>query len=228
MAEPFIAISTVSHGSMRNRKDPLDADVIAHREAWLKNLGINISQTTRVNISFVNNDDYCRYRHVGELEMGQGMYDDDVLPADALITTTPGHTLFLPVADCVATTIYDEENNVLMLTHLGRQSLEQQGGFKSIEHLQNHYGSDPKKLKIWLSPTVNKAAYPIFKLDNMGMKEALYEQFKEAGVPLDTIIDNKEDTATNPQYYSYSEFLKGNKPEDGSHAMVATLPGGVQ
>ena len=224
MPEPFVEISHVADGSMHNRKDPLDPTVITNRRKWLAGQGIDISTVTRVRVTFDDVDDYCRYREVCELDSGLGMTDADIEPADALVTTTPGHALFLPVADCVATTIFDEENGVLMLSHLGRQSLEQQGGFKCVKYLEDMYGSKVEKLKIWLSPTVNKEVYKIYKLDDMGMKEAVYEQLQQAGIDFNNVIDNNEDTATSEHYFSYSEYLKGNKPEDGCYAMVAMIP----
>ena len=50
-----------------------------------------------------------------------------------------------------------------------------------------------------------------------------YEQLEEAGIDFKNVIDNKDDTATNPNYYSFSEFTKGNKSEDGCYAMVAMM-----
>jgi copper oxidase (laccase) domain-containing protein len=89
--------------------------------------------------------------------------------------------------------------------------------------LIDNYGCAPENIKVWLSATVNKEAYKIYKLDNKGMKEAVYEQLLEAGINSENIIDNQDDTATNPKYFSHSEFLKGNKPTDGTFAMVAMM-----
>ena len=207
---------------MHNRSDPLDQTVIRNREEWLSRNGIRSDDTTRLLIRF-EGDDYCRYKEVGDAESGINMYGDDDFIADALITTTPGHALFLPVADCIATTIYDPEHEVLMLTHLGRQSLEQNGGVRSVLFLSEKYGSNPAKLQVSTSPTINKDAYKIFKLDNKGMKEAFFEQMDVAGIARENIDDHSADTGTDDNYYSYSEFLQGNKPEDGCHAMVAVM-----
>ncbi len=223
MAKAFVATSHVSDGSMHNRNDPHDVDIISNRQQWLASQGFSLDQATRVRVSYVEGDDFCRYREVGEANKGEGMMNADFPAADALITTTLGHVLFLPIADCVATTIFDEEHGVLMLTHLGRQSLEQDGGYKSVKYLQDHYSSNPHALKIWLSPTVNKDVYKIYKLDDKGMKEAVYEQLVRAGVDTSNIDDNNDDTATNPDYFSYSEYLKGNKLVDGCYAMAAVL-----
>lgn len=223
-AQAFVAISHVADGSMHNRNDPLDTNILDNREEWLLKQGIDISQTTRVRVTYTEpEEDFCRYREVSESNRGEGMLNSDNEPADALVTTQPGLALFLPIADCVATTIFDPENGVLMLAHLGRHSIEQYGGVKTIQYLREKYGSNPAKLQVWLSPTVNKEVYPILKLDNKGMKEALYEQLEEAGIDFENVVDNKDDTATNPNYFSFSEFKKGNKPVDGCYAMVAVM-----
>lgn len=218
----IVALSTVADGSMHNRNDPLDPEIIQNRTDWLASQGVDASEATRLLIRF-EGDDYCRYEVVGDSEQGLNMNDDDNFVADALVTTQPGHALLLPVADCIATTIYDPVNEVLMLTHLGRQSLEQNGGVQSVAFLVEQYGSNPSDLQVWTSPTINKDAYKIFKLDNKGMKEVFFEQMDEAGIRRENINDHVGDTGTDDAYFSYSEFLKGNKQVDGCHAMVAVM-----
>lgn len=207
---------------MYTPSDQNDLTVVRNREAWLKKYGLELSQTSRVHITY-EGDNYCRYRIVDASEKGDGMETSAREPADALVVTSPGHSLFLPVADCVATTLYDEEHGVLMLSHLGRHSLEQQGGVKSVEFLVQHFGTRPERLTVWLSPAPNKEVYPIFKLDNKGMKEAAFEQLQVAGVRLENIIDAPADTATDAHYFSHSEFLKGNKESEGRFAMIAYI-----
>lgn len=219
-----IFTSTVTNGSQYNPDDFEDAEVIVNRGKFLTSNGIALKDTTREHITFFNGDEtFVKYRKIDESEKGRGMLSGDVESADALVTTTPGHALFLPVADCVATVLFDEEKGVLMLSHLGRHSLEQQGGQKSVEYLVENYGVKPENLKIWLGPSPNKEVYPIFKLGGQGMKEAVFEQLQKAGIRPQNITDNPADTATDPRYYSHSEFLKGNKPTDGRFAMVAVM-----
>lgn len=217
-----VAISKVKDGSMYIPSDQTNQEVIANRTAWLEVQSISPEDTTRLHISY-DTDDFCRYRIVDASHKGEGMKSAGSQFADALVTTNIGQALFLPVADCVATTIFDEAQGVLMLSHLGRHSLEQQGGVRSIEFLIKNFGSKVENLKIWLGPAPNKEVYPIFKLNNQGMKEAVYEQLQIAGILLENITDTNADTATDDSYYSYSEFLKGNKPTEGRFAMVAML-----
>ena len=222
MAKLIVAISKVENGNMYIPGDTGNAQVITTRKTWLKSHGIELEQTTRLAVTF-DQPDFLRYRTLTNEDKGDGMTSDGSHPADAIVITQPGHAAFLPVADCVATVFYDEAKSIFMLSHLGRHSLEQQGGVKSVEYLVEQFGVDPKTLKVWLGPTPNKAMYPIYKLDNKGMKEALYEQLGEAGIVLDNIIDDTADTVTDPDYYSHTTFLKGGKPEDGRFAMVAMM-----
>lgn len=216
-----VAISTIQDGNMYIPDDQENNEIVQNRSDWLEKLEIDIAHTTRLHITY-DGDDFCRYRFVDATNRGEGMKSLGV-PADALVTTTPGLALFLPVADCVATTLFDEATGVVMLSHLGRHSLEQQGGVKSVEYLVKEFGVNPTHLKVCLGPAPNKEVYPIYKLNNQGMKEATFAQLRAAGVQPENIIDNPADTATDDKYYSHSEFMKGNKPEAGRFAMVAVM-----
>lgn len=207
-------------------RDQDNKEVVNNRSTWLGSQGVQLENAVRVHISY-DTDDFCRYRIVDETNKHEGMEDGNVPFADALVTTTPGLALFLPVADCVAVTLFDEERGVLMLSHLGRHSLEQQGGVRSVEFLVKNFNTHPESLKVWLGPAPSKESYQIFKLDNQGMKEATFQQLQKAGVTLENITDNPADTATDDRYFSYSEFLKGNKPE-GRIAMVAVMQKSAQ
>jgi hypothetical protein len=228
MSSIKVAISTIADGSMLNRHHGSDPVIIANRERFLQKNGIDAEQTTRLKLALHDrlNDgetDFCRYSEVSSTDKGAGMHDTNVIISDAIVTREPNHALFLPIADCVATAIYDPVRHVLMLSHLGRHSLEQQGAVKSVQYLVDHYGSSPADLLVWSSPAPNKEVYPIWKLDNQGMKEAWFEQMASAGILPEHITDNPADSATDLNYYSYSEFLKGHRSEDGDYGMVAMM-----
>lgn len=218
----FTATSTAADGSMYNPLDQSDATVVANREMWLKKNSLKLDDATRVYITY-DTPDFCRYTEVGPQEKGLGMKQADLPPADALITTAPGHVLFLPVADCVATILFDPTKGVLMLSHLGRHSLEQDGGVRSVAYLTEHYSSNPADIKVWLSPAPSKETYAIYALNNQGMKEAAFEQLKRAGIRAENVTDNHADTATDDRYFSHSAFLKGQKSEDGRFAVIAVI-----
>lgn len=221
-SDVLVAVSTVADGTMLDKSRPFDPEIVANRRRWLDSLSVDINNAVLVPLKY-EGEDYCRYRIVNDVRQEQGLLSGDSEPADALVTTTPGLALFLPVADCIATTLYDPVHGVLMLSHLGRHSLEQDGGVKSVQFLQKQYNTKPEDLLVWASPAVGKDSYKIFKLDNKGMKEVLHEQLAKAGVDRARITDYTADTATDDNYHSHSAFLRGEKPEDGRVAMVAVM-----
>lgn len=218
----IVATSKVADGSMYNRENVLDQSVIENRERFLASQNIAIDQTTRVRVNY-DQEDFCRYVDVDVSKKGVGMRDGNADIADALVTTESHHALFLPIADCVGAVLYDPIKNILAIAHLGRHSLEQQGGQKIVEYLQKNHDANPKDIKIWLTPAPGKDAYPIWALDNKGMKEATFEQLFAAGILKENITDNPIESDKDPDYFSYSEFLKGNRTKDGDHAIVAMM-----
>lgn len=218
-----VHFSTVADGSMYNRNDLTDPAVIENRRRFLESHGTTLENTTRVSFTYQGEEaPYTRFLTLTESLKGTGMLGEGE-PADALVTTERNQPLFLPVADCIAAVLYDPVHHVLMVSHLGRHSLEQGGAVASIAYLATNFGSAAYELHIWMSAAAGKENYPIWKMDNQGLKEAALEEFRMAGVPLGHIHDTPADTTTDPTYYSYSEFLKGNRPEDGDHCVVAWM-----
>lgn len=208
-----IAISKVSDGDMLSIND---------RHKFLASHGINTDDATYVKLRYEGND-YCRYHEVDESHMGKGMRADDIISADALITKAIGHALFLPLADCIGAVCYDPIKKIMMLSHLGRHNLEQNGGKKSIEFMSSGYNCDPAQILVRLSPAAGRDNYPLFAFDNKSLKEVAIDQFISAGVKNENIKDNPIDTTTNLDYFSHSEFLKGNRDLDGRFAIVAMM-----
>lgn len=223
MTQLIVAHSQVADGSMLNRTDGRDETVFENRRRWLLSEEINPNTTYRICLDYEGNDNFCRYREVSPSDVPVLVFDAGNEEADALITTTPGVGLFLPLADCVGAVFYDEERGVLMMSHLGRHSLEQNGGARSVQYLVDHYGVEPSRLKVWLSAAVGKSSYKIHALNNKGMKEAVYEQLEAAGIRRDNIADNTDETDVHQSYYSHSQFLKGNQSGNGRHAFAAMM-----
>ena len=214
---------------MLHREDPTDKKAIANRHRFLEEHGFSPNHTTRLVLNMLeratitHDTDYCRYIELTQETMGDGMNGVGKVIADALITTQKGAAIILPIADCVGAVFFDPRHEVLMVSHLGRHSLEQQGAQRSVEYLMEHYASDPKDIQVWLSPAPHKVAYQIWALNNQGMKEATFEQLHAAGILSEHITDDPRDTATDTDFYSYSEFLKGNRKEDGDHMIAAVM-----
>lgn len=222
MTSVAVFISTVDDGNMLIPDDRSNQTIAQNRATFLQKHDIDIAASTRVNITY-DTKDFCRYLEVSHKDQGLGMIDDDAQSADALITTLPDHALLLPLADCVGTVLYDSKHHVLMLSHLGRHSVEQQGGQKSVAYLQDHYRSDPADILVWLTPAPGKEKYPMWAFDNRSIKSVVLEQLTSSGVLIENITDNTADTTKDTRYFSHSEYLAGHRETDGRHAIVAMI-----
>jgi len=215
------AISSKDDGNMKYGIGD-DGEIEKNRRQFLDKVGISIDHTTLVGITYAT-DDFAKYRIVKPSEKTIGMHTmENVEHADALVVEQPGHALFLPLADCVGAVLYDDDHHVLMVSHIGRHSAEVGGARRSVEFLVEHYGSDPATLKVWLSPGVGKESYPLYKFESKSLHEVITEQLAEAGVQLAHVENSHINTATSDDYFSHSEYLKGNE-EQGRFAIVAEM-----
>lgn len=219
------AVSSIHNGPMNFRNNDYD-EVRQNRLAFLDQVGIEPLEATLVQVTYQDTTSFTRYNTVGDEQAGEGMLEPvSRTVADALVVTHPERALFLPLADCAGAIIFDSENEILMVSHLGRHSVEQVGGVKSIEYLKEGFGSDPSQLLVWISPAVGKESYPLKAFGGKGLHEVIVEQLLEAGVGPDNIEISQTDTAQSDDYYSHSQFKAGNQESDGRFAIVAMMAG---
>lgn len=222
MSNLVIACSTVADGSMKIGQSLQPVDITANRQKFLIQNGISIDQTMLVPLTY-GGDNYRRYFVVGENDKGDGMNRATTRQADGLLTTTKGLALFLPLADCIGTVLYDPKKQCLMVTHLGRHNLEQQGGETSVQYMVDQCGCDPADITAWLSPAAGGNNYPLFAFDNRSMHDVAIEQLQRAGILASNITASPIDTTTDDHYYSHSQFLKGHEETDGRFAVAAMM-----
>lgn len=219
---PHIYTSTVADGSMKSIHEGDIAAVNTARSRFLQAHHIAPNDTTLVRLTY-HSDNYRRYFTVTDSQRGDGIIRPSTLTSDALVTTSPGHALFLPLADCIGAVIHDPVRQVLTLSHLGRHNLEQGGGSASIDYLVRTHGVTPAQLTVWLSPAAGSTHYPLHTFGGRSLHEVATEQLLAAGVRPANITTSPIDTTIDHTYYSHSEFKKGHRPEDGRFAVVAVL-----
>lgn len=168
-------------------------------------------------------DNYARFVVANQNLRGDGIVRSPTIIADGVATNQPGLVLFLPLADCVGTVLHDPIKNVLMLVHLGRHNLEQHAGTRTVEYMTEQFGCEPKNITAWLSPAAGGENYPLFSFSNRSMHDVAVEQLQAAGITSEYITASDIDVTKDTNYYSHSEFLKGNRETDGRFAVVATL-----
>ncbi|HMI09211.1 MAG TPA: laccase domain-containing protein [Candidatus Saccharimonadales bacterium] len=217
------AVSSRNDGNMSFSKGD-HAKTVQNRVIFLKKTDIDPEHTTLVRVTYENVEHFARYKIISDVDKAEGMLDaTSELVADALVVTKPGHALFLPLADCVGAIIYDSKQHILMVSHLGRHSTEQQGATKSIQYFIDQFDTDTNDMKVWLSPAVGQETYPLKTLNDSSLQDAILEQLLTANIPRQNIELSDIDTATNENYFSHSQFLAGNREEDGRFAIVAMM-----
>lgn len=208
-----VGLSSISDGSMKDGEELLTPDAVRNREAFLAMLAMQPERAAIFYADFTT-DDYCRY---GEAAPG-------LMPGyDGVSTARPGQPILLPLADCAGTVLYDPAHHALMVAHLGRHSTEQYGGVKVVEYMTRLYDTDPAELLVWLGPSPNSDDYPLHAFSNRSFTDILTEQLRSAGVMTSHIEVSTVDTATNPDYFSHSQYLKGLQTTDGRYAIAAVL-----
>lgn len=218
----IVALSSVTDGTMKyeDSDDPL---VTEYRRKFLSRHMIAIQSTVLCGVNY-DGDNFTRYTRVREQDKGRGMVPDtDKIIADGIATDVKRCALFLPLADCTGAILYDPKRSVLMVSHLGRHSSEQYGAQRSIEFMSKTFGTRPEDVIAWLSPAPNGTDYPIWKRDNKSAHDVTRDDLRAAGVLPDNVASSLIDTVSDENYFSHSEFLKGNRKLDGRYAIVAMM-----
>lgn len=213
--------STTYDGTMKSAND--DAVTARNnRVLFIKKCGLLPENSTLHTLSYGGND-YCRYINLNDSMKGDGIIRESTVDADAVVVTRKNHAILLPLADCIGAVVYDPNREIMMVSHLGRHNLEQNGGENAIIFLKTLHRSDPERLIVWLSPAAGSKTYPLFNFQNRSLHEVAISQLRKAGVQLPNISVSKINSATSPHYYSHSKFLAGKQYGDGRHAILATM-----
>ena len=216
------ALSSRADGNMKFGAGS-DEQIANNRRVFLESVGIDPRQATLVGITYAT-DDFTKYRTIEPSSKAEGILQVSTAePVDALVVAHPNHALFLPLADCIGAILYDPKHRVLMVSHLGRHSVEMQGAKKSIAYLTEHFQTNPAQLLVWLSPGVGKESYPLHNLGGKSLREVITAELYESGVLARNVEGEDIDTATGDDYFSHSEFLKGNQTSPGRFAIVAMM-----
>lgn len=215
-----IILSSVTDGSLRSSLTPEPEIRDTATNLFLTKHNIPPEDTTLLRLSY-DTDDFCKYHEVLPEEVGAGFASAQRSIADGIVTRQPGAALFLPIADCIGAVLYHPKTRTLMLSHLGRHNLEQQGGSESVKYL-SRLGVNPSELLVYLSPAASGAQYPLFSFDNRSLHDVACEQLMGIGVGAENILVDIRDTVTDANFFSHSAALRGEK-QPGRHAVTCRI-----
>ncbi|MEM5774694.1 MAG: peptidoglycan editing factor PgeF [Anaerolineaceae bacterium] len=83
------------------------------------------------------------------------------LAADAILTDSPAVTLFMRFADCVPIYVFDPERSVVGLIHAGWPGTVKQLVLKTVQKMQEVYGSVPEHILAGIGPSICVEHYEI-------------------------------------------------------------------
>lgn len=215
-----VRVSSRSDGTMLDRAMGVHGGgVVSNRTKFCDAVGIDYGDVVYQRIIY---DDSCTYSVVAEVNSSSTTKFTSEVVADALCTTQPGVGLFLPVADCVATVLYDPKRRALALAHLGRHS----SYAKLAEHVVRWFtngGSNPGDIIVWMSPHAQKESYRLEWFDRsddpdwqgfyvhkedgyyLDMAGANAHLLQASGVRPENITVSPVDTMANDQYFSHMQ-----------------------
>lgn len=196
-----------------------DEDVRSNRAAFCEQVGIAYDN---VVFQYIVYDDTQTYNRIVEVSERDTVKYTKEVRSDGLFTATPGVGVLLPVADCVATVVYDPVRHYLSLLHLGRHSSLTDLISRAVVYFVNH-GSSAADLIVWMSPNIHQSHYRMEYFDRENDVEwapfverrddGIYldlqghnkQQFIDAGVLAEHIHESPHNTAENGNYFSHSQ-----------------------
>ena len=219
-SDVLVAVSSKDDGTMLNRiRGRHVAEIVNNRRRFCDQIGVNYDDVVYHVISYDQAQTFDTTIEVTETDTVK--YNNEGIFADALYTETAGVGLFLPVADCIATVIYDPKRRALMLAHLGRHSTVAQLMTRAVQYFVER-GSQAKDLQIWMSPSITQKNYRMDYFDHTNdtnwqnfcrqTADGIYLDMQgfnrslaiRAGIPGDNIFISPIDTADDPNYFSHS------------------------
>lgn len=229
-----VAASTVHDGTMLDRtRTPGGGPATENRKKWIQKQGYQYEDAVCLLIAY---HELATYDRIATVDARMTQRFTKGIMADALITEGSGVSLFLPVADCVATVLYDSKRNVTALLHMGRHSCLTRLVEKTVSTMQANFGSDPADISAWLSPSAQKQSYRMDYFDQkdserwkpfideksdgvyLNLQGRIRQDLIDIGVLSENIVISHIDTVTNPEYFSHSA---GDK--SGRFAVMVTL-----
>lgn len=213
----IVSVSSRDDGTVLDRTLPNihESNIVENRQKFCAKAGVDYE---RCVYQIIRYDDQSTYDviKVVDAPSTRGVY------ADVLYTEMPGIGLFLPIADCVGTVIYDPVRRALALAHIGRHASIAKTMNEAIGRFIEN-GSNPADLTIWMAPSVAQTDYRMEYFDHIDDPD--WQGFAESrddgvyldmtgynrnlaqncGVPSANIHISPVNTARDPNYFSHSQ-----------------------
>jgi len=82
---------------------------------------------------------------------------------DALITDKRGLMLTILTADCVPILLFDSKQDIIGAVHAGWRGTKQEILFKTVQKMQQEFGSNPSDIIAGIAPSIGRCCYEVGK-----------------------------------------------------------------
>lgn len=138
-------------------------ETVANRKHFCETVGVDYQDVVYQQIIYNESQTYQNLQLVDKTSVSR------VIPqvaADGLVTAQSGVGLMLPVADCVATVVYDPGTRQLAMVHLGRHSTLTSLLKNTFNRMVEH-GSNIDDILVWMSPSAQQESYVLTYFDQV-------------------------------------------------------------
>ncbi len=193
-------------------------ETVVNRRRFCQTVGVDYLDVVYQQIIYDEKQTYRDLKFVDKTSTSRSTLQ---VPADALVTAQSGVGIMLPIADCVATVIYDPGTRQLAMLHLGRHSTLTSLLKDTFNRMVEH-GTNIDDILVWMCPSAQQKSYVLTYFDQVN--DPAWKQFckqKPDGIHLDLAGYNRQmcldsgvttehieisriDTFTSSDYFSHS------------------------
>jgi len=204
-------LDATCHAVFLQRHPSIEVDV--DKETALQRLAETHRQT-RFSLGFIEPLQQAEQVHGNQVAVVSSPSSHPIPGVDALVTNQSSLCLGIYVADCAAVYLVDPVTRSIGLAHSGKKGTELHIVEKTLQTMQEAFGSSPENMTIQISPCIRPPHYEI------DFARQIVEQAKSLGVQ--RVFDSQIDTAGDlTRYYSYR---KERGKTGRMLALLAVLP----
>ena len=125
---------------------------------------------------------------VKEVKEETGIFNENFIDIDGLITSFRDRVLSLTFADCTPIYLFDKNKKIVGNIHSGWQGTVKKISKESIQYMKEKFGSNPKDIICVIGPTIRKCHFEV----KQDVRDIFYNEFKYMQNIDDIIVYNKE------------------------------------
>ena len=96
---------------------------------------------------------------VGKADCGTGLFRQQPVVCDGLVTNEPGVALVCFAADCTPVLLYDPEMHAIAAVHAGWRGTAKGIAARAVEVLMREFGSAPKNIRAAIGPSIGQCCF---------------------------------------------------------------------